>query len=388
MALLSGLFGKKKELKDDEVKKLIDTSTALREPVIVQRRDFKYVSDMLGFVDRTFHVKNTLSRDEVLYQVKGHELRVSFPYELTMYSGTSRLIGLGLVNGIHTLKLVIPDQLTQAESRGAYRVSRFPETPSVTFTTDSFDIIKARLNDISMTGAGIRLDPRWASGNAKLALRLTIILDIRLNDSLRVSTTASVRYLDGAKMGVQFQDLGKGTKERLFKYIVAQRREEHRALIQLRSRFEESSAASEQQPSEPKDETDEQIEPGKPTALIVTDNQEMSETLTTCLTRKFDLIYAQPAISDIRNQLALNPDLCLIELDSVDQEQVRTMRKAGTLLPAGCVLMFFGMNFDETFTQRFDSYGYPDGILIDLALKKKLMVFKQIQAFYEERSPK
>ncbi|MDJ0838996.1 MAG: PilZ domain-containing protein [Acidobacteriota bacterium] len=386
MAMLSGLFGKKKELKGDDIRTLFDTITVLREPVIVQTSSFKYVSDILGYDHQAFFVKNTLSRDEVLYQIRGNQLKVHFPYELTMYGGQSRLTGLGMVGTNHTLKLQIPQALVQTESRGAYRVSRFPETPSVTFTTDNFDIIKARLADVSMTGAGLRLDPRWARGNEKLAARLHLILDIKLTDDLRISTTGMVRYVRGAKMGVQFEDLGKRTKDKLFKFIVQQRREEQRAMIQLRSRFEESQTIGD---SDPAAQQPAKASPtGKPTTLLVCDDQQQIDFLSSALGRKFDLIFAEPSISDIRAQLALNPNLCLMQLKSQDQNQVRTMRKAGTLLPPGCVLMFFGQNMDEGFVQRFESLDYPEGILVDLTNGKKLLVFKQIQSYYDQRAPR
>lgn len=384
MTLLAGLFGKKKILKGDEIKKLLDTNAALREPCILLRENgFKFVSDIIGFDGTAFHLKNTLTRDEVLYEVKGKELRAQFPYELTMYSGDTRLMGLGMMQGVHTLKLGIPLELEQAESRGAYRISRFPDQPTVTFTTDNFDIIKARLADLSMTGAGLRLDPRYASGHEKLSQKLSIIIDIRLNEAIRISTTAIVRYVRGPKMGVEFDTLNKAVKDKLFKYIVEQRREESRAMAALRSRVWDSGEATQEKVEAVTAPTS-----GKPTVLIAGADQEISDTLTGALTRKFDLLYGEPSISDIRNQVALKPNLCLIELQPDNQEQVRTMRKAATLLPPGCVLMFYGKNFDESFMQRWETLDYPDNILVDATSKPKLMLFKQIQGYYEQRAPK
>ena len=360
---------KKKVLEGREIVELIDTNTALREPVIIQRGNtFKFVSDIIVREGRVFPIKNSLSRDEVLYEVKGHPLEISFPYELTIFGGISQLTGLGMVDGSHTLKLAIPERLEQIESRGAYRISRFPETPTVTFTTDTFDIVKAKLQDISMTGAGIRLDPRWERANNKLHPRISLIVDIRLDGGLRVSTTASIRYVDGTKLGIQFKDLSKGVKDRLFKFIVAQRREEWRALTQLRNRVGETSDATARLES---NEQKIASSTGKPTALIVTENREMSEIMSASLTRKFDLIYASCTVSDIRNQLALKPNLCLMELNSQNQDQVRMMRKTATFLPPGCVLMFFGMNFDESFVSRMAALGHPEEMLVDLAVEEE-----------------
>lgn len=387
MSIFSNLFNKKKELQGQDIESLLKALSVNRDPVIVKTETFKFVTDILAYDQKTFHLKNTLSRDEVLYNLKAKELNVLLPYELTMYGGQSRLMGLGMVSGMHTLKLAAPNILSQQESRGAYRVSRFPEQPSVTFSTDNLDLVKCRLNDISMTGAGLRLDPRWERGNAKLTARTSLILDIRINDQLRVSTTASVRYLGNLKAGVQFDELSKTVKDRLFKFIVEQRREEQRALI----RVQESLASA---PAQNEDINKPVAGPeggvkkatGKPTALVVTDREKYSEFLTSALGRKFDLLYSTPSITDIRNHLGLHPNICLIDLKEESQEQVAQMRKASTLLPPGCVLMFFGRAFTHTFRHRFESLGYPTDILVELNNAKKLLVFKQIQAYYTARA--
>ena len=70
MALLKGIFGKKKELRGEEIKLLFDTITVDREPVIVNTASFKFVSDILQHDHQTFHLKNTLTRDEMLYQLR------------------------------------------------------------------------------------------------------------------------------------------------------------------------------------------------------------------------------------------------------------------------------------------------------------------------------
>lgn len=386
MSIFSNLFNKKKELQDQDIESLLKTLSVNRDPVIVRTETFKFVTDILAYDRKTFHLKNTLTRDEVLYNLKGKSLNVLLPYELTMYGGESRLMGLGMVSGIHTIKLVAPSILSQQESRGAYRVSRFPEQPSVTFSTDNLDLVKCRLSDISMTGAGLRLDPRWEKGNAKLTPRANLILDIRINDQLRVSTTASVRYLGNLKAGVQFDELGKSVKDRLFKFIVQQRREEQRALI----RVQESIAKA---PTN--EDIDKPVEgpvggvkatSDKPTALLVSDREKYTDFLTSALGRKFDLLYSTPSITDIRSHLGLHPNLCLIDLKEENQEQVAQMRKASTLLPPGCVLMFFGRAFTEAFQKRFESLGYPDDILVELHNAKKLLVFKQIQSYYNARA--
>lgn len=380
MTLFDQLFNKKKELKGNEISMLLSTLSALHEPVIVKTETFKFVTDVLAYDQQVFQLKNTLTRDEVVYQLKSRALTVLIPYELTIYGGESRLIGLGMVGGVHTLKLAAPEVMAQQESRGAYRVTRFPEQPVVTFTTDSFDIVKCRLADLSMTGAGLRLDPRWERGNSKLTTRTSIILDIRLTPELRIATTGTVRYAKGYKCGVQFDDLSKSIKDQLFKFIVEQRREEQRSLIRIQSRVPASGQAAEPAAAPPPVE---ESSKGKPSALVVGDRQEALDFLTATLTRQFDVLYSSSSVTDIRNHFELKPNLCLLELREENQEQVVQMRKVSALLPSGCVLMYYGRSISPGLIQRFEK---PAEMFITLDEAKKLLVFKQIQSFYSQRA--
>ena len=386
MALFGGIFGKKKELKGADIATLFKTIVVDQEPIIIKTKSARFVTDIMDFHNNIFHVRNILSRDEVLYQLKGKPLLVQIPYQLTLYAGPSMLTGLGMVNNINTLKLRSPELLTQEESRGALRIARFPETPIVTFTPNNHDILKGRLLDISMTGAGIRLDPKRSFSNSqvRLASGTTVIIDIRLTQELRVSTTATIRYIGDnmAKMGVEFSDLNRITKEQLQKFVVQQRKEENRAQMELQRKL------ANQAPSAPTTAATPTIEKpkGKPHALIVSTNQKNSEFLTAILKRKFDLLYASLSITDIRTNLDLAPNICLMEIDTFDQKQISFVKKAATLIPPGCVLMFYGKRLTQELGERFGSFGNSNEIMIDIASKNKLLIFKQIQAYYDQKS--
>ena len=385
MSLLTGLFSKKKKLSRSEVGELFSTVTAEREPIIITSNTFKFVSDIMDYDQRVFHLKNTLTRDEVLYQLKGNQIHVQIPYQLTLYAGATTLMGLGMIRNLHTLKFMIPEELHQEEHRGAYRVSNFSEPPSVTFTTDDYEIIKARLKDVSMTGAGIRLDPRWGMANARLRPRTSIMLDIRISPALSIATNGVIRYIDKGKMGVQFKDLQRDIKEKLFKYVVAKRREAQRELIKNHRKLSPQSSPREGEEApraEPKPS-------GKPTALVVGEQQTLLDFLGATLGRKFDMLYSTTSITDIRNHLELKPTLCLIELQTNKPELISQMRKVSTILPPRCVLMYYGRRFTDSFRDRFLTSGYTEDMLVELGGNtKKLLIFKQIQKYYEDKSPR
>jgi len=384
MALFKNVFGKNKTLTGEEIIGLFKVITVDREPVIISTATFKVVTDII-YLDRgVFHVKNTLTRDEVMYQLKGQRIKAQFPYELTLYGGETMLMGLGMVQGVHTLKLKIPESLTQIENRGAYRVSSFPETPVVTFSSNNVDLIKARLSNISMTGAGIQLDPRWLITEVKLSTRSTIIVDIKLTERLRISCTAMVRYFEGHKLGIQFSDLSRGVKDRLFKLIIQQRREEQRAMMRVYNRIQSLEPGEKERPPPPPplERT------GKPCALVVASDQQQSDFLTSILGRKFDLLYAEPNFADIRQQCHLSPNLCLIELPFDNAIMVSQMKKAGSLLPHGSVLMYFGENLTPDFRKRFLDNSQPQDMLVDLQTRNKLMLFKHIEKYYRQKAPK
>lgn len=387
MALLKGLFGKKKSLRGNDIDLLLNTVSIEREPIIILSENFKFVSDLMSFTPETLHLKNTLTRDEVMYELRGKDLQVQTPYELTLYAGPTRLTGLGMIKGTHTLKFQRPETMAQEESRTAFRINNFPETPSVTFTSDQVNIIKGRLADISMTGAGIRLDPRWNLNGVGLAPRTSIILDIRLTGQLRVSTTAAVRYIKNNKMGVQFEELQRGAKDRLFKFVVDRRRDAQRAVMRLQQRMTTLTTSEDPQPAaEP---VDRPSPGGKPTALVVGENRQLLDFLGAILTRKFNLLFCTFSLADIRNHLELKPNLCLIELRVDNSEQVARMKKASALLPPGCVLMFFGENMTDEFRRRLlANSGFSEECLVEMHESKKLLTFKQIERYYGQRAPK
>ena len=76
-----------------------------------------------------------------------------------------------------------------------------------------------------------------------------------------------------------------------------------------------------------------------------------------------------------------------MELQVESLEQVSRMKKAGSLLPPGCVLMYFGENFTRDFRDRFLGENLPEDMMVDLQGGKKLMVFKQIERYYQQKAP-
>lgn len=386
MPLFQNLFNRKKTLSSDEVGLLLQTLTTDREPVIIQTASFKFVSEILDFDRGVFQVRNNLSRDEVLYQLRGHSLSVSFPYELTLYKGATALAGLGMMRQFHTLKFRVPEEVEQDEHRTAYRVSHFQDKPTVTFTTNSFDIIRAQLVDISMTGCGIRVDPRWSLEGTKLK-GAQLIIDIKLSDKLRVSSTGDVRYMHNHKIGVQFHDLAKETKQALHKFIVEARREEQRSLIEARRNIQVFSGQTDE--GQPEQKPVEKIEnpKGKPTALIVSDNDEASDFLNGILNRKFYVLNCSSSVTDIRTHLNLSPSLVIMELSNENPDTISQLKKVATLVPGWCVLMFFGSNLRSDTIERFDHYSDIGDRFIDLHNAKKILTFKKIDTFYEAKSP-
>lgn len=386
MPLFQGLFNRKKTLNAEEIALLLQTLTTDREPVIISTPTFKFVSEILDFDNGVFQVRNNLSRDEVLYQLRGHSLTVNFPYELTLYRGTTALAGLGMFRHLHTLKFRVPEEVEQDEHRTAYRVSHFPEKPTVTFTTDSFDIVRAILVDISMTGCGIRVDQRWNIENTKLKGK-TLILDIRLSDKLRVSTTGEARYVQNHKIGIQFHDLAKETKQNLHKFIVESRREEQRALIEQRRNIQVYSGESEGPQASPKPVEKLENPKGKPTALIVSDQNENIEFLNGILNRKFYVLHCSSSVTDIRTHLNLSPSLVLMELPNESPDTISQTKKVATLVPGWCVLMFFGNNIRSDTIERFDNYSDIGDRFLDLHNAKKILTFKKIDSFFEAKAP-
>ena len=383
--MLRGLFGKQKTLNPAEIETLLKMVVVDRETAFITTSTFKFVSDVLDYDKRIFQLKNTLTRDEVLYQLRGKDLEVYFPYELTLYKGATSLVGLGMTRGMQTLKFQVPETMVQDEHRAAYRVSNFPAKPTVTFTTNSYDILKGTLMDISMTGAGVRLDPRWTMTNANLKKGLVILVDIRLSEELRLSTSAEIRYIANTKMGLKFQEIPKNARELLYKFIVKQRRVEYRNLAESQRKV---MALNRPDSSQPETKALNIEKPtGKPTALVSGDNSEYFEALNSALNRKFHVLQCSSSVTDLRNHLELKPNLLLLEVASKSLEYLSQLKKLSSLTPSGCVLMFYGRDLGEEVGERLRDLGPPEDMIVDLKQLKMLMLFKKIQHYYEKKAP-
>lgn len=388
MAILGGLFGKKKELSGEDLDVLFTSLAGNRDPVVVRTPMFKYTSDVLEVEDGIFHVRNTLNRDEVMYQLKGQQLQLNVPYELTHYKGETMLRGLGMIKNMHTLKFSVPESLSKDESRRSVRINSFPVTPRVTFTTDEFQLAKGKLMDISMTGAGIKPDPKWIAGDNKLSPRQTILVDIKIPNELELSTSAEVRHFAPAKMGLLFQDLSKAHKQQLFKFIVARRKEEQRIGMEMERKAYEESKRVEAGDSKPEVvEAAVKRESSRPTVLIAGDNQEWCDFLGNALGRKFNVLHCPFSVTDIRNNLELHPSVTMLEIDSHDLAHVSQIKKIGSLVLGESVLLYFGEGFDSDFRDRFRGHDPADQILVDLTGRKVLSTFRQVDTYFLKKGP-
>lgn len=384
--MLRGLFGKQKSLQPKEIELLLKMVLVDREPASITTEGFKVVSDVLDYDQTIFQVKNTLTRDEVLYQLRGKELEVYFPYELTLYRGATSLVGLGLVRNMQTLKFRVPEAMVQDEHRGAYRVSKFPDKPTVTFSTNSFDLLKAALADVSMTGAGVRLDPRWSMTGISLRRGLVVLIDLRINRDLRISTSAEIRYLAGNKMGLQFQELPQDAKDGLYRFIVRQRREEQRAMVESQKKIAAMDTADKSLSGVSRPVVLEKPS-GKPTALVAGEQKDWYESLYGALNRKFNVLHCSTSVTDVRNHLELKPHLILYEINRQDLEGLAQLKRLASLTPAGTVRMFFGREVaPETVERLIDANSEPEAV-VDLNKFKVLFLFKAVDGYYMKKTP-
>jgi hypothetical protein len=150
----------------------------------------------------TFHVSSaSMELDDVRYGLKSPELMFRFPHGHRFYAGATRLVGMGVWNGRHTIRLALPDSLADDERRAAYRVER--PGGSVTFSTRKNDLLVGALTDISTSGARI-YSSKEISDEDVLAgdgLHLTIVVgaDIRFN------AKAIVRHIQDRRIGLEFR---------------------------------------------------------------------------------------------------------------------------------------------------------------------------------------
>ncbi|MDP2875487.1 MAG: PilZ domain-containing protein, partial [Holophaga sp.] len=182
-------------------------------------------SSFLRLDQDAVHVVASIGREDAIAGLRSSQLLMRFPYGFTFLEGATDLLGVGRVNGRPSLKLAIPEMLSDEDYRGAYRVERLGRTP-ITFSTRKYDILSGHVVNVSTTG--LRFQSMQDFEELEMLVEDTIMLTLTLETDIHVNQKAKIRYVQGRSVGVEFRPALEGELLANLSRWVFRKREEFR----------------------------------------------------------------------------------------------------------------------------------------------------------------
>jgi hypothetical protein len=148
------------------------------------------------------HLAANITKEDVDFSLKSPDLKIRFAHTDTVLSGSTRLLGIGMVQGRKTLRMEMPTVLETNDFRESYRVERVGRV-LVTFSSRKYQLLNGKLLNISPTGARIMATQEFEDGDIKV--EDTIHVTIPLTPDIIIVTKAKVRNLKEQIMGLEFK---------------------------------------------------------------------------------------------------------------------------------------------------------------------------------------
>jgi len=358
---------------DKETRAVLQESLLERSPVFLTTENYQHKGTFLDMEENSFYISHSLTRDEVFAFLRGRKLKLQLSAGGQLYEGSTQLQGLGLRGDQPALRLEWPKKLIVNDPRKAIRLSTIGYSTSVSFSSDEQNIFTGRLIDISMTGAGIRPDPKYNMEQIHLERDISIYTDMRLEQGWSLSTVSLVKNYDNYKIGIEFGPLDKKTKKHLFKYIQQKRKQD--AINKHTS------------PPPLQTQKSQRKEKSKPCILIFGQNEAYIDMLIRSLKTRFEIVQYPFKLSEVRHKVHLEkPTACLFEVQAQNRETYRHLKKLGAMLQGTVPCMFYTSSIPEEHINLFFPEPSQKKAIIDLKDHQTLKTYLKINNFIKEFS--
>ncbi|MBP1628661.1 MAG: hypothetical protein H6Q00_3136 [Holophagaceae bacterium] len=292
-----------------------------------------YLSFESRFLERDgakLRIRAAMGRETVANTLAKHPLRLRFPWDLTMYSGNTRILDYEQDEHRRTLVVSVPESLGVDELRRAYREERVGKSMGAlaSSTLSSVSIQPFSLENLSIHGAGIflkdyRHNDAWLPG-------ITAQISIELDNGPCISTTARICHSSGPYLGVEFQPpledpiLGLTHRWIETRRAEAQRRWEDRAQIRAQAR--------------------EAAQPKAPPAgiLLLSSDQLLGSQLEASLAGAHALRVVPAVMAPYKAALAQPPLLLLVDTAGMGGDERRRAKALLEAQPPACPILVLG----------------------------------------------
>ena len=317
--------------KREEILEVLTKACARRELLILVTPFLRFESSFVAVQGEELHVLATMSREDAVYGLRVPDLKLRFPHGLGFFEGAVGHLGLGLHEGRRTVKLSIPRALKENDQRGAYRVERVGRVP-VTFGTPKANILLASLVDISVTGA--QLHAQREVPPAEMGPGDRIVLDIPLSEEISIHSAATVRHMDGRKIGVQFTPaLPPEVEAPLSKWVFRMHEEERERAAR---RLEEAAPAEFRTGA---------VVP-ESSIVLVSPDASLESDLREVLKSLKPLTRLAPAVQELKEALRGRPSLVIFHLEGASLDERRRLKTLTEIVQRKAPILLLGTGVD------------------------------------------
>lgn len=313
-------------LKDEVIKELCDR----KAPLLLATPYLSFESRVLERNGDRLRIRAAMRRDVALNTLSKQPLRIRFPWDLTIYSGTIRILDYEQAEHRQTLVVSVPESLGVDEQRRAYRVERVGKSRGSLGSTagSEVSIQPFGLENLSVLGAGVFLKDfrnldAWLPGS-------TIQVSIELDGGSSFSTTARICHSSGPYLGLEFLPPLEGPTLTMLTRWVEDRR------IEAQRRWDSRA--------ELRDQAREAAAPKAPPSglLLLSSDTLLGPQIETALEGMHQLRVVPAVMAPYKTALGQPPLLLLLDAAGMGSEE---RRRAKTLLesqPPGCPVLVMG----------------------------------------------
>jgi hypothetical protein len=311
----------------EEILDVLHQACARKEMLILVTPYLRYESYFVAMEEKELHVLATMTREDALFGLATPELKIRFPHGLGFYEASSRMLGLGLHQSKHTIRLTLPKLIQENDQRTTYRVERVGRI-SVTLTTRKNAFQLASLEDVSVAGARIHMEGDY--NREDLGLGELIQVSVPLAEDLRFDAQAVIRHVRGRTLGAEFRpELPPEMVQPLSRWVFLKREEEGERL----ARQLELGLSSSRPP---------EVLPPNQCILLISPDAALEGALQEALRPLLPLTRFPPSAQALKEGLAARPQLVIFHVTSNSLDARRRLKALAEIVSGRAPILLLG----------------------------------------------
>lgn len=277
-----------------------------------------------------------MSGEAIRNAVGAHPLRMRFPWDLTMFCGSTEIRGFEQEEGRRTLLVSVPETFSMDENRSAWRTEQVGRSRGA---LGGGRIVRVSLENLSTTGAGIFcLDP--VTPDEFYAGR-QVTLETSLDKGPTFSTKGRIAHGEGQSLGIGFSP--DAAVEELLKAWIAPRRKEAQRAWENRTATRAAAEAA----LRPKAQAS--------GVLLVTSDAVLSDAVTRMLEEEGGVRTCMPALGPLKKILDEPPQLVLLDISGAGLDVRHRLRTMVESLALACPVVVMGQGVPPEILRGFSA---------------------------------